>query len=64
MRTWLTALRDADQRNMDRVFGALRAPDQLPAVHQPRTHVEGARPQRRRPGPLATHGPKAWVRCA
>ena len=29
MRTRLSALRDADQRNVDRVFGALRAPDQL-----------------------------------
>ena len=29
MRTRLSALRDADQRNVDRVFGALRAPDLL-----------------------------------
>jgi two-component system CitB family response regulator len=29
MRTRLSALRDGDQRTVDRVFGALRAPDQL-----------------------------------
>lgn len=29
MRTRLSALREADQRTVDRVFGALRAPDQL-----------------------------------
>jgi response regulator of citrate/malate metabolism len=29
MRSRLGALREADQRNVDRVFGALRAPDQL-----------------------------------
>jgi len=39
MRTRLSALRDADQRNVDRVFGALRAPDQLSAAKGRSVHT-------------------------
>ena len=39
MRTRLGALRDADQRNVDRVFGALRAPDQLSAAKGHSVHT-------------------------
>jgi response regulator of citrate/malate metabolism len=39
MRARLGALRDADQRNVDRVFGALRAPDQLSAAKGRSVHT-------------------------
>jgi len=39
MRTRLSALREADQRTVDRVFGALRAPDQLSAVKGRSVHT-------------------------
>ncbi len=39
MRTRLGALRDADQRNVDRVFGALRPPDQLSAAKGHSVHT-------------------------
>ena len=39
MRTRLGSLRDADQRNVDRVFGALRAPDQLSAAKGHSVHT-------------------------
>jgi response regulator of citrate/malate metabolism len=39
MRTRLGAMRDADQRNVDRVFGALRAPDQLSAAKGHSVHT-------------------------
>jgi response regulator of citrate/malate metabolism len=39
MRARLTALREADQRTVDRVFGALRAPDQLAAVKGRSVHT-------------------------
>ena len=39
MRTRLSALHDADQRNVDRVFGALRAPDQLSAAKGRSVHT-------------------------
>jgi response regulator of citrate/malate metabolism len=39
MRTRLSALRDADQRTVDRVFGALRAPDQLAGVKGRSVHT-------------------------
>ena len=42
MRTRLSALRDADQRNVDRVFGALRAPDQLSAAKGRSVHTLAA----------------------
>lgn len=39
MRTRLGALREADQRNVDRVFGALRAPDHLSAAKGRSVHT-------------------------
>jgi two-component system CitB family response regulator len=39
MRARLGTLRDADQRNVDRVFGALRAPDQLSAAKGRSVHT-------------------------
>jgi two-component system CitB family response regulator len=39
MRTRLGSLREADQRTVDRVFGALRAPDQLSAVKGRSVHT-------------------------
>lgn len=39
MRTRLGTLRDADQRNVDRIFGALRAPDQLSAAKGRSVHT-------------------------
>lgn len=39
MRTRLGTLRDADQRNVDRVFGALRAQDQLSAAKGHSVHT-------------------------
>jgi len=39
MRARLGALREADQRNVDRVFGALRAPDQLSAAKGRSVHT-------------------------
>jgi response regulator of citrate/malate metabolism len=39
MRSRLGALRDADQRNVDRVFGALRAPDQLSSAKGRSVHT-------------------------
>ena len=39
MRTRLSALRDGDQRTVDRVFGALRAPDQLAGVKGRSVHT-------------------------
>jgi response regulator of citrate/malate metabolism len=39
MRTRLDALREADQRNVDRVFGALRAPDQLSSAKGRSVHT-------------------------
>jgi two-component system CitB family response regulator len=39
MRARLSALREADQRNVDRVFGALRAPDQLSAAKGRSVHT-------------------------
>jgi response regulator of citrate/malate metabolism len=39
MRSRLGSLREADQRNVDRVFGALRAPDQLSAVKGRSVHT-------------------------
>jgi response regulator of citrate/malate metabolism len=39
MRTRLDALREADQRNVDRVFGALRAPDQLSSTKGRSVHT-------------------------
>jgi two-component system CitB family response regulator len=39
MRARLAGLRDADQRNVDRVFGALRAPDQLSAAKGRSVHT-------------------------
>jgi len=39
MRTRLGTLREADQRNVDRVFGALRAPDQLSAAKGRSVHT-------------------------
>jgi response regulator of citrate/malate metabolism len=39
MRTRLGALREADQRNVDRIFGALRAPDQLSAAKGRSVHT-------------------------
>ena len=39
MRTRLSALREADQRTVDRVFGALRAPDQLAGVKGRSVHT-------------------------
>ena len=48
MRTRLDALREADQRNVDRVFGALRAPDQLSAAKGRSVHTLEAVEQLRR----------------
>jgi two-component system CitB family response regulator len=39
MRARLAGLREADQRNVDRVFGALRAPDQLSAAKGRSVHT-------------------------
>jgi response regulator of citrate/malate metabolism len=39
MRTRLSALRDADQRTVDRVFGALRAPDQMAGMKGRSVHT-------------------------
>src|ERR1700758_445801 len=39
MRTRLSTLREADQRTVDRVFGALRAPDQLAGVKGRSVHT-------------------------
>ena len=39
MRTRLSAVREADQRTVDRVFGALRAPDQLAGVKGRSVHT-------------------------
>src|SRR5258708_7727811 len=39
MRTRLSTLRNADQRTVDRVFGALRAPDQLAGVKGRSVHT-------------------------
>lgn len=39
MRARLAALREADQRNVDRVFGALRAPDQLSSAKGKSVHT-------------------------
>ena len=39
MRTRLSTLREADQRTVDRVFGALRAPDQLTGVKGRSVHT-------------------------
>lgn len=39
MRARLNTLREADQRNVDRVFGALRAPDQLSAAKGRSVHT-------------------------
>src|SRR5271165_4769025 len=39
MRTRLDSLREADQRTVDRVFGALRAPDQLSGVKGRSVHT-------------------------
>jgi hypothetical protein len=60
-RTRLSALRDADQRNVDRVFGALRAPDQLSAVH-PRGRGLAAATAARLLGDVRPEG--LGVRCA
>ena len=68
MRTRLSALREADQRTVDRVFGALRAPDQLAGMKGRSVHTleaveqllmrDGRRPVRRRGRRAHRHEPR------
>ena len=60
MRTRLGSLRDADQRNVDRVFGALRAPDQLSACQGPfGAHPGGGRATAQRDGRRTCRPPRS-----